>query len=289
MVPPRDVANEFVRQYYMILNKCPENAHMFYTESSLLGWQENDGFITPVTTLSAINNKILSSDYKNCFAEVNNVDAQASHDGGVFVAVSGSFIEKDQVTCIFFQTFLGRQERGFFVLNDILRAFNAYRLAAAEAELTLVQAIVDSAGFIIQNPELTICYDERGAKYELPKYVLSEPQIRFMTIERGRAFAEEGTVYPYGGSSCDEQGYEVTCRLLGVILEESSPEELQKQATVRSSVLEVLLEITKFSDLYLMERVMKAKSTFRFFSVAQRLDEHLLSDNWNRLAHRLKS
>ncbi|KAF5746047.1 peroxisome biogenesis protein 22 isoform X1 [Tripterygium wilfordii] len=52
------------------------------------------------------------------------------------------------------------------------------------------------------------------------------------------------------------EGRKVTCRLAGVILEESSPEELQKQATVRSSVLEVLLEITKFCDLYLMERVL---------------------------------
>ncbi|KAJ0045037.1 hypothetical protein Pint_04792 [Pistacia integerrima] len=47
--------------------------------------------------------------------------------------------------------------------------------AAAEADLTLAQAIVDSAGVIVQNADLTICYDERGAKYELPKYVLSEP------------------------------------------------------------------------------------------------------------------
>ncbi|XP_058220265.1 peroxisome biogenesis protein 22 [Rhododendron vialii] len=55
-------------------------------------------------------------------------------------------------------------------------------------------------------------------------------------------------------------GRKVTCRLLGVILEETSPEELQKQATVRSSVLEVLLEITKFCDLYLMERVLDDES-----------------------------
>lgn len=34
----------------------------------------------------------------------------------------------------------------------------------------------------------------------------------------------------------------------------------QKQATVRSSVLEVLLEITKFCDLYLMERVLDDES-----------------------------
>ncbi|KAK9064417.1 hypothetical protein SSX86_015799 [Deinandra increscens subsp. villosa] len=52
----------------------------------------------------------------------------------------------------------------------------------------------------------------------------------------------------------------VTCRLLGVILEENTPEELQNQATVKSSVLEVLLEITKYSDLYLMERVLDDES-----------------------------
>lgn len=59
------------------------------------------------------------------------------------------------------------------------------------------------------------------------------------------------------------EGRKITCRLLGVILEESSPEELQKQATVRSSVLEVLLEITKFCDLYLMERVLDDESEKR--------------------------
>ncbi|XP_073038364.1 uncharacterized protein [Primulina eburnea] len=47
--------------------------------------------------------------------------------------------------------------------------------AASEADLTLAQAIVDSAGVIVQSSDLTICYDERGAKYELPNYVLSEP------------------------------------------------------------------------------------------------------------------
>ncbi|TYG97444.1 hypothetical protein ES288_A10G039300v1 [Gossypium darwinii] len=46
---------------------------------------------------------------------------------------------------------------------------------AAESELTYAQAIINSAGVIVQNDDLTICYDERGAKYELPKYVLSEP------------------------------------------------------------------------------------------------------------------
>ncbi|WZZ13942.1 hypothetical protein YC2023_107031 [Brassica napus] len=47
--------------------------------------------------------------------------------------------------------------------------------AAAEAELTLAQTIIDSAGVIVQGRDLTLCWDERGAKYELPRYVLSEP------------------------------------------------------------------------------------------------------------------
>lgn len=55
-------------------------------------------------------------------------------------------------------------------------------------------------------------------------------------------------------------GRKVTCRLLGVILEESTPEELQNKATVRSSVLDILLEITKFCDLYLMETILDDES-----------------------------
>ncbi|RWW49624.1 hypothetical protein BHE74_00044183 [Ensete ventricosum] len=34
--------------------------------------------------------------------------------------------------------------------------------AAAEADLDLAQAIVDSAGIIISNADMTLCYDERG-------------------------------------------------------------------------------------------------------------------------------
>ncbi|KAI0487928.1 ubiquitin domain-containing protein 2 [Dendrobium catenatum] len=47
--------------------------------------------------------------------------------------------------------------------------------AAAEADINLAQAILDSAGVILANADMTLVYDERGAKYELPKYVLSEP------------------------------------------------------------------------------------------------------------------
>ncbi|KAG0484976.1 hypothetical protein HPP92_009055 [Vanilla planifolia] len=61
----------------------------------------------------------------------------------------------------------------------------------------------------------------------------------------------------------------MTCQLLGIILEEKLPEDLQKQATVRPSVIEVLLEIGKCCDLYLMERVLDDDSEERVLSAME--------------------
>ncbi|ERN09524.1 peroxisome biogenesis protein 22 isoform X2 [Amborella trichopoda] len=55
-------------------------------------------------------------------------------------------------------------------------------------------------------------------------------------------------------------GRKMTCQLLGVIFEEKSPEELQEHATVRPLAAEVLMEISKSCDLYLMERIIDDKS-----------------------------
>ncbi|XP_026399256.1 peroxisome biogenesis protein 22-like [Papaver somniferum] len=52
----------------------------------------------------------------------------------------------------------------------------------------------------------------------------------------------------------------ITCQLLGVILEEETPEELKEHATVRSSVVEVLWEISKTCDVYLMDRIIDDES-----------------------------
>mmetsp|Transcript_12486 Transcript_12486/g.26927 ORF Transcript_12486/g.26927 Transcript_12486/m.26927 type:complete len:131 (+) Transcript_12486:219-611(+) len=47
--------------------------------------------------------------------------------------------------------------------------------AACEAEMATAKLIIESAGVIVASPDMTVCYDERGAKYELPKFVLSDP------------------------------------------------------------------------------------------------------------------
>jgi hypothetical protein len=59
-------------------------------------------------------------------------------------------------------------------------------------------------------------------------------------------------------------GRKMTCQLLGVILEQSSAEELQKHAAaavaVRPQVVEVVLEIARACDLYLIARVLDDES-----------------------------
>lgn len=65
-------------------------------------------------------------------------------------------------------------------------------------------------------------------------------------------------------------GRKMTCQLLGVILEESTPEELQEHATVRSPAVEVLLEISKVCDIYLMETILDDDSEERVISALER-------------------
>jgi hypothetical protein len=68
----------------------------------------------------AINEKILSMDVER--AEIKAVDAQESLGGGVTVLVMGHLTRRTGVSCEFVQSFfLAPQEKGYFVLNDILR------------------------------------------------------------------------------------------------------------------------------------------------------------------------
>ncbi|GAX82502.1 hypothetical protein CEUSTIGMA_g9929.t1 [Chlamydomonas eustigma] len=48
--------------------------------------------------------------------------------------------------------------------------------AVCEAEdMETAKVIIESAGIIIASPDMTLCYDERSAKYDLPYYVMSLP------------------------------------------------------------------------------------------------------------------
>lgn len=119
---PQLVGNAFVQQYYHILRSSPEHVYRFYQDSSKLGRAEDSGNMGSVSTLEDINEKILSLDYGDLKFEIKTVDSQDSHDGAVLVLVTGYLTGKDNVKRNFTQTFfLARQDKGYFVLNDMFR------------------------------------------------------------------------------------------------------------------------------------------------------------------------
>ncbi|KAI6683229.1 hypothetical protein NL676_029142 [Syzygium grande] len=116
------VGNAFVKQYYNILCQSPETMHRFYQDSSFLGRPDVNGVMTVVTTIQAINEKILSLNYEDHTVEIETVDAQESYEKGVIVLVTGCLNGKDNARRKFTQTFfLAPQYTGYFVLNDVFR------------------------------------------------------------------------------------------------------------------------------------------------------------------------
>ncbi|CAH2044083.1 unnamed protein product [Thlaspi arvense] len=116
------VGRAFVEQYYHILHQSPGLVHRFYQDSSLLTRPDATGAVTTVTTMQAINDKILSLKYEEYTAEIETADAQESHERGVIVLVTGRLTGSDNVRKKFSQTFfLAPQDKGYFVLNDVFR------------------------------------------------------------------------------------------------------------------------------------------------------------------------
>ncbi|KAK8687648.1 hypothetical protein V6N13_086451 [Hibiscus sabdariffa] len=116
------VGNAFVEQYYHILHQSPNLVHRFYQDSSHLSRPDMYGNMTTVTTMQAINEKVLSLNYEDYTAEIKTADAQDSFEKGVIVVVTGCLTGKDNIRKKFTQTFfLAPQDKGYFVLNDVFR------------------------------------------------------------------------------------------------------------------------------------------------------------------------
>ncbi|XP_074372506.1 nuclear transport factor 2-like isoform X2 [Apium graveolens] len=166
------VGKAFVDQYYYVLSISPESVYKFYNESSVLGRPNTDGTMTSVTTLKDIDEKMQSVDCKNFKPEIETVDAQDSYQEGVIVVVTGSVVGADNVKRRFCQTFfLAPQEKGYFVLNDILR------YVEERVQLEVNSKPVDSNGDSV--PSATLTSDSDDA-HVLPSYAY-DPSNTFET------------------------------------------------------------------------------------------------------------
>ncbi|XP_039048338.1 nuclear transport factor 2-like [Hibiscus syriacus] len=117
---PVQVGSYFVGQYYLVLQQQPDLVHQFYSENSTVVRVDGDSSESASSMLQ-IHTLVTSLTFTAI--EIKTINSLDSWNGGVLVMVSGSVKIKDfSGRRKFVQTFfLAPQEKGYFVLSDILQ------------------------------------------------------------------------------------------------------------------------------------------------------------------------
>ncbi|XP_026573074.1 ras GTPase-activating protein-binding protein 2 isoform X3 [Pseudonaja textilis] len=125
---PLLVGQEFVRQYYTLLNKAPDFLHRFYGRNSSYvhgGLDANGKPLEAVYGQADIHKKVMSLQFSECRTKIRHVDAHATLNDGVVVQVMGELTNNGQPMRKFMQTFVlapeGSVPNKFYVHNDIFR------------------------------------------------------------------------------------------------------------------------------------------------------------------------
>ncbi|XP_039187355.1 ras GTPase-activating protein-binding protein 2 isoform X3 [Crotalus tigris] len=125
---PLLVGQEFVRQYYTLLNKAPDFLHRFYGRNSSYvhgGLDANGKPEEAVYGQADIHKKVMSLQFSECRTKIRHVDAHATLNDGVVVQVMGELTNNGQPMRKFMQTFVlapeGSVPNKFYVHNDIFR------------------------------------------------------------------------------------------------------------------------------------------------------------------------
>ncbi|PNW86579.1 hypothetical protein CHLRE_02g092400v5 [Chlamydomonas reinhardtii] len=125
---PTWVGEQFISKYYDVLEKLPKYQHRFYKENSLFTVcdVQPDGTVLTETAsgnLDAIQEKVMKTIANAVVAADKTLDAQFSQNNGVLLQVAGT-MKLQGVDRKFVQAFfLATQEKGYYVLNDMLRIF----------------------------------------------------------------------------------------------------------------------------------------------------------------------
>ncbi|GIL72097.1 hypothetical protein Vretimale_507 [Volvox reticuliferus] len=125
---PTWVGEQFISKYYDVLAKLPKHLHRFYKENSTFSVADvqpggHAVVGTATGTLEDIQEKVMSTIANAVVASDMSLDAQFSQGNGVLLQVSGT-MNLQGVDRKFVQVFfLATQEKGYYVLNDMLRIF----------------------------------------------------------------------------------------------------------------------------------------------------------------------
>ncbi|GFR40146.1 hypothetical protein Agub_g702 [Astrephomene gubernaculifera] len=132
---PTWVGEQFISKYYDVLERLPKYLHRFYRENSTFTVTDEQlngsaAVETASGSLEAIQEKVMATVANAVVAGDKSLDAQFSEGGGVLLQVAG-FMKLHGVDRRFVQTFfLATQEKGYYVLNDMLRILAPEPLAS---------------------------------------------------------------------------------------------------------------------------------------------------------------
>ncbi|XP_026664702.2 nuclear transport factor 2-like [Phoenix dactylifera] len=263
---PQEVGSAFIKQYYPILHRGPESAYKFYQDSSIISRPDSNGVMASATTTQAINDMILSMDYKRYEVKIWTADSQPSYDEGVIVLVTGCLIGTDKIPRKFTQTFfLAPQMGGFFVLNDVFRFLDESQPdginqslvsttidgAATDSKLTLVQdSHVPDPATVISEAKLASAEEasipsENGGLVVQDKVTVDPPVQPHIACEIRTSIAQEDVpkksyasiVKDMKGSASSKPVYVPTTKLQPA---PTNPEKPFIQSTAPSLTPEVL-------------------------------------------------
>lgn len=113
-----NLAEQFVLQYYTVMNRCPDMLHRFYSDDSMLVFESQ-----PVTGQANIHSLLSKLNLKETCVTILKVDALKSHQNSALVQVSGELSISGGPYRRFMQSFtlVEKDPSNFFVLAEILR------------------------------------------------------------------------------------------------------------------------------------------------------------------------
>lgn len=178
--PPKRVGREFLRQYYTIMNKSPQNLHCFYSEEAK--FVHDDVNPTERRTLMADGKKAIreimierSSNFKHTSTKIHNVDTIETLDEGLLVQVNGEISYNEQPMRSFSQTFIliPKSPFQYFVQNDIFR-FSDFEPCDPESHRN---SITEQTMPSVQADWGTQCEEENAEPYKEQTAKQEEPRV----------------------------------------------------------------------------------------------------------------
>ncbi|KAE8665123.1 hypothetical protein F3Y22_tig00112673pilonHSYRG00032 [Hibiscus syriacus] len=183
---PFQVDSYFVGQYYQLLQQQPDLVHQFYSDESTVVRVDGDSSESASSMLE-IHTLVMLLTFTAI--EVMTINSLDSWNGGVLVMVSGSVkIKYLNGRRKFVQTFLlALQEKGYFVLSDILQFIDdgmTSQIPASTLQENKVDAQLNMSSAVAEPPFSDFVLEEEAREFVNSVHIDDDPVDKYSLLEQ---------------------------------------------------------------------------------------------------------